>query len=45
MKIKQRSQSEISYEIQKIPMECFQLLKEMYAYNVMSRTRVFEWHK
>jgi hypothetical protein len=26
-------------------MECFQLLKEVYNDNVMSHTRVFEWHK
>jgi hypothetical protein len=25
--------------------ECFQLLKEVYGDNVMSRTRVSEWHK
>jgi hypothetical protein len=25
--------------------ECFQLLKEVYGDNVMSHTRVFEWHR
>jgi hypothetical protein len=25
--------------------ECFQLLKEVYGDNLMSRTRVSEWHK
>jgi hypothetical protein len=45
MKIKQRNQTEIFCEIEKTPTECFQLLKEVYGDNVMSRTRVSEWHK
>jgi hypothetical protein len=40
-------QFEISCEIEKkkTPTECFQLLKEVYGDNVISRTRVLEWHK
>ena len=29
----------------KNPTECFKLLKEVYGKDVMSRPRVFEWHK
>ena len=25
--------------------ECIKLLKDVYGYNLMSRSRVFEWHK
>jgi hypothetical protein len=46
MKIKQRNQSEISCETEKkTPTQCFLLLKEVYGDNVMSRTRVLEWHR
>ena len=27
------------------PMECIKLLKDVYGNNLMSRSRVFEWHK
>ena len=29
----------------KTPTECFQLLREVYGEDVMSRTQIFEWHK
>jgi hypothetical protein len=45
MKIEQSNQSEISCETEKSPTECFQLLKEVFGDNIMSRTRDFEWHK
>jgi hypothetical protein len=39
-------QSEISCEIKKKKLrQCFQLLKEVYGDNFMSRMRVFEWHR
>jgi hypothetical protein len=39
-------QSEFFCEIEKkTPTESFQLLKEVYGDNVMSRTRVFGWHE
>ena len=28
-----------------LPMECIKLLKDVYGDNLMSRSRVFEWHK
>jgi hypothetical protein len=32
-------------KLEKNPTECFQLLKELHGDNVMSSTRVLEWHK
>ena len=32
-------------KLEKNPTECFKLLKEVYGKDVMSRPRVFEWHK
>jgi hypothetical protein len=45
MKIKSASIAKFPVNLKKIPTECFQLLKEVYGDNVMSHTRVFEWHK
>jgi hypothetical protein len=45
VEFEQRNQSEISCEIKKTLTECFQLLKEVYGDNVMSRMLVLEWHK
>jgi hypothetical protein len=46
MKIEQRINLKFPVKLtKKTPTECFQLLKEVYGDNVMSRTRVFEWHK
>jgi hypothetical protein len=46
MKIEQRINLKFLVKLKKkTPTECFQLLKEMYGDNVMSRTWVFEWHK
>jgi hypothetical protein len=42
MKIEQRINLKLK---EKTTTECFKLLKEVYNDNVMSRTRVFEWHK
>ena len=32
-------------KIRKSPTECFKVRKEVYGKDVMSRPRVFEWHK
>ena len=32
-------------KLRKSPTGCFKLLKEVYGKDVMSRPRVFEWHK
>ena len=32
-------------KLRKSPNECFKLLKEVYEKDVMSRPRVFAWHK
>ena len=32
-------------KLKKTPTECFKLLKEVYGEGVMSRTKIFEWHK
>jgi hypothetical protein len=45
MKIEQRINLKFLVKLKKkTPTECFQLLKEVYD-DVMSRTRVLEWHK
>jgi hypothetical protein len=46
MKIEQRIKLKFFVKLEtKTLTECFQLLKEVYGDNVMSRMRVFEWHK
>jgi hypothetical protein len=46
MKIEQCINLKFLVKLKKItPTECFQLLKEVYCDNVMSCTRVSEWHK
>ena len=32
-------------KLRKTPTECFKLLKEVYGEDVMSRTKIFKWHK
>jgi hypothetical protein len=46
MKIEQRINLKFLMKLKKeTPTECFQLLKEVYSDNVMSRMRLFEWHR
>nr|CAH7751414.1 unnamed protein product [Callosobruchus chinensis] len=45
LKIEQRINLKFLVKLGKSPSECFQLLKEVFGDNCMSRTRVFEWHK
>lgn len=45
LKIEQRINLKFLVKLRKPPSECFQLLKEVFGDNCMSRTRVFEWHK
>ena len=44
-KVEQRINLKFLVKLRKPPSECFQLLKEVFGDNCMSRTRVFEWHK
>nr|CAH7729373.1 unnamed protein product [Callosobruchus chinensis] len=45
LKIEQHINLKFLVKLGKSPSECFQLLKEVFGDNCMSRTRVFEWHK
>lgn len=45
LKIEQRINLKFLVKLKKSPTECFQLLKEVFGDNCMSRTQVFEWHK
>lgn len=44
-KMEQRINLKFLVKLRKSPTECFKLLKEVYGKDVMSRARVFEWHK
>ena len=45
-KIEQRINLKFLVKLKKTsPMECIKLLKDVYGDNLMSRSRVFEWHK
>ena len=45
LKIEQRINLKFLVKLKKTPTECFQLLKEVFGDNCMSRTQVFKWHK
>ena len=45
LKIEQRINLKFLVKLKKSPNECFQLLKEVFGDNCVSRTQVFEWHK
>jgi hypothetical protein len=45
MKIEQHINLKFLLKLKRTLAECFQLLKEVYSDNVMSRLRVYEWHK
>jgi hypothetical protein len=45
LKIEQRVNLKFLVELRKSPTECLKMLTEMYGKEMMSRTRVFEWHK
>ena len=45
-KIEQRVNLKLLVKLKKkSPMECIKLLNDVYGDNLMSRSRVFEWHK
>ena len=45
-KIEQRVNPKFLVKLKKTsPTECIKLLKAVYGNNLMSRSRVFEWHK
>ena len=44
-KIEQRINLKFLVKLKKPPTECFQLLKEVFGDNCMSRSQIFEWHK
>ena len=43
--MEQRINLKFLVKLRKSPTECFKLLTEVYGEDVMSRPRVFEWHK
>lgn len=45
IKVEQRINLKFLVKLKKSPTECFQILKEVFGDNAMSRARVFEWHK
>ena len=45
VKVEQRINLKFLVKLKKSPMECFQMLKEVFGDNAMSRARVFLWHK
>jgi hypothetical protein len=45
MKLKQHISLIFLVKLKKTLTECFQILTEVYGDNIMSRMRVFEWHK
>ena len=44
-RIEQQINLKFLLKLTKNPIECFELLKEVYGKDAMSRSRVFEWHK
>ena len=44
-RMEQRINLKFLVKLRKGPTECFKLLKEFYGKDLMSRPRVFEWHK
>ena len=42
--MEQRINFKLFVKLRKTPTECFKLLKEVYDEDVMSRTKIFEWH-
>ena len=45
VKIEQRINLKFLVKLKKSATECYQLLKEVFGDNTLSRTRVFEWHR
>ena len=44
-RVEERINLKFLVKLRKSPTECFTLLKEVYGKDVMSRPRVFKWHK